>query len=231
MTTDITLLEQDIISDIDEREELMFWVKSLHPRYGFSERDEQLFLSYSIPIVYSIWEGFVQTSFQIYIRELNKEFTRLELNIDSVCEPIFVYHMESTFRQFKQYPNPKSDEDKPKIVKKKVDFFNALGLFYKSNTLQIHPNINTESNVGFNVLNRILNDFNLEKIPPHENNYSLKDELGKLLQIRNAVAHGQKSSIVVNREDLERAINLVKKLMPLVFERIKTGFIEKSYLK
>jgi hypothetical protein len=139
--------------------------------------------------------------------------------------------MESTFRQFKQYPNPKSDEDKPKIVKKKVDFFNALGLFYKSNTLQIHPNINTESNVGFNVLNRILNDFNLEKIPPHENNYSLKDELGKLLQIRNAVAHGQKSSIVVNREDLERAIKLVDKLMDLVFERIKNGFIEKSYLK
>jgi hypothetical protein len=112
-----------------------------------------------------------------------------------------------------------------------VDFFNALGLFYKSHTLQIHPNINTESNVGFNVLNRILNDFNLEKIPPHENNYSLKDELGKLLQIRNAVAHGQKSSIVVNREDLERAIKLVDKLMDLVFERIKNGFIEKSYLK
>jgi len=232
MTTDITLLEQDIISDIDEREELMFWVKSLHPRYGFSERDEQLFLSYSIPIVYSIWEGFVQTSFQIYIRELNKELTRLELNIDSVCEPIFVYHMESTFRQFKQYPNPKSDEDKPKIVKKKVDFFNALGLFYKSNTLQIHPDISTESNVGFNVLNRILNDFNLQKIPEYpEPEYSLKLELHTLLDTRNKVAHGQKSSIVVKREDLERAINLVKKLMPLVFERIKTGFIEKSYLK
>ena len=231
MTTDITLLEQEIMSDIDEREELMSRIRLMYARYGFSERDEQLFLNYSIPIVYSIWEGFVQTSFQIYIRALNKELTRLELNIDSVCEPILVYHMESTFRQFKQYPNPKSDEDKPKIVKKKVDFFNALGLFYKSHTLQIHPNINTESNVGFNVLNRILNDFNLEKIPTHENNYSLKDELGKLLQIRNAVAHGQKSSIVVNREDLERAINLVKKLMPLVFERIKTGFIEKSYLK
>jgi hypothetical protein len=228
MTTDITLLEQDIMSDIDEREELMFWVRSLHPRYGFSERDEQLFLSYSIPIVYSIWEGFVQTSFQIYIRELNK----LEIKIDNVCEPILVYHMESAFRQFKQYPNPKSDEDKPKIVKKKVDFFNALGLFYKSNTLEIHPNINTESNVGFNVLNRILNDFNLEKIPEYpEPKYSLKDELHTLLQIRNAVAHGQRNSIVVNREDLERAINLVKKLMPLVFERIKTGFIEKKYLK
>jgi len=51
------------------------------------------------------------------------------------------------------------------------------------------------------------------------------------LQIRNSVAHGQKSAIGVNREDLERAIKVVDKLMELVFERIKTGFIERSYLK
>lgn len=229
MTTDITLLEQEIMSDIDERKELMSWLKLLYVRYGFLEEDEQLFLNYSIPIVYSIWEGFVQTSFQIYIRELNK----LELNIDNVCEPILVYHMESTFRQFKQYPNPKNDEDKPKVVKRKVNFFNALGQFYKSNTLEINANINTESNVSFNVLNRILRDFQLEEIKDYsEPKYSLAHELDKfLLHIRNTVAHGQKSSIVVNREDLERAIKLVDKLMDLVFERIKTGFIEKSYLK
>jgi hypothetical protein len=221
MTTDITLLEQEIMSDIDERKELMSWLKLLCVRYGFLEEDEQLFLNYSIPIVYSIWEGFIQTSFQIYIRELNK----LELNIDNVYESIFIYHIESTFPQFKQYP----EQDK---FRKKVNFFDKLGQFYKSNPFEINPNINTESNVGFNVLNRILSDFNLEKIPEYpEPKYSLKDELHTLLKIRNAVAHGQKSAIVVNREDLERAIKLVDKLMDLVFERIKTGFIEKSYLK
>lgn len=221
MTSDITLLEQDILSDIDEREELMSWVRLLYLRYGFSERDEQLFLNYSIPIVYSIWEGFVQTSFQVYIRELNK----LELSINDVCNPILIYHIESRFPQFKQYPEP----DK---FTKKVIFFDKLGQFYSSNPFVINANINTESNVGFNVLNRILKDFNLEKIPEYpEPKHSLKDELHTLLQIRNAVAHGQKISIVVKREDLDRSIELVKKLMPLVFERIKTGFIEKSYLK
>ena len=117
---------------------------------------------------------------------------------------------------------------------KKVKFFEQLGQFYQSNTLEISAKVNTESNVSFKVLNRILNDFKLETIPTHpepNSNYSLQDDLDKfLLKIRNDVAHGQ-NSIVVNREDLERSIKLVDRLMDLVFERIKTGFITKSYLR
>jgi len=221
MATDPTFLEQEILSDIEERRELMSRIKLLCPRYGFSLEDEALFLNYSIPIVYSIWEGFIQTSFQIYIRELNK----LNLNINNICHPILIYHIESEFPQFKQYP----EKDK---LKKKVNFFEKLGQFYQCNTLEINPKVNTESNVGFNVLNRILTDFNLETIPEYpEPKYSLPNELDKfLLKIRNNVAHGE-NSIVVNREDLERAIKLVHKLMDLVFERIKTGFTNNSYFR
>jgi len=222
MTNQITLLEQQIMSDIEERRELMSRLRLLYIRYGFSPRDEELFLYHSIPIIYSIWEGFIQTAFKIYIQELNK----LELTIDQLCDSITIYHIESTFPQFKQYP----DAEK---FKKKVNFFNNLRVFYKTNPLEINPNINTESNVGFKVLNRILTEFNLEKIPEYpEPRYSLEEELDKfLLKIRNTVAHGQQSSIVVKREDLERAIKLVDKLMDLVFDRIKTGFINRSYLK
>lgn len=221
MATDPTLLEQEIMSDIVERRKLMSRIRALCPRYGFSPEDEALFLNYSIPIVYSIWEGFIQTSFQIYIRELNK----LNLKISDICYPILIYHIESEFPQFKQYP----EKDK---LNKKVIFFDKLGLFYKCNALEISAKVNTESNVGFNVLNRILKDFNLETILTHpEPNYSLQDDLDKfLLKIRNSVAHGQ-NSIVVDREGLDRAIKLVDRLMDLVFEKIKTGFINKSYLR
>ena len=221
MATDPTLLEQEIMSDIDERRDLMSRLKALSPRYHFLAEDEALFLNYSIPIVYSIWEGFIQTSFQIYIRELNK----LNLTINHICDPIFLYHIESKFPQFKEYPQKDNSS-------KKVKFFEKLGQFYQSNTLEISANVNTESNVSFKVLNRILKDFKLETIPTHpEPNYSLQDDLDKfLLKIRNNVAHGQ-NSIVVNREDLERSIKLVDRLMDLVFERIKTGFITQSYLR
>lgn len=221
MATHPTLLEQEIMSDIDERRDLMSRLKALSPRYHFLPEDEALFLNYSIPIVYSIWEGFIQIYFQIYIRELNK----LNLTINHICEPIFLYHIESKFPQFKEYPQ----KDK---FSKKVKFFEELGQFYQSNTLEISAKVNTESNVSFKVLNRILKEFKLETIPTHpEPNYSLQDDLDKfLLKIRNNVAHGQ-NSIVVKREDLERSIKLVDRLMDLVFERIKTGFITQSYLR
>jgi len=218
MTDGLTYLEEEIMSDIDERKTLMSKTRTLCPRYNFSEEDERFFLNYSIAIIYSIWEGFIQTSFQAYVRELNK----LGLTIDTVCKPILVCHIESTFKQFKQYPTK---------FKNKVSFFDKLNQFRQSNTFVIRAAVNTESNVGFNVLNRILEESGLEKIPEYpELRYSLRTELDNfLLKIRNASSHGD-NSVVVNRDDLDRAIKLVETLMDLVFERIKAGFKKKSYL-
>lgn len=214
----LTILEREILSDINERKELMFHTKTLFLRYGFLPDDEQFFLNYSFPIVYSIWEGFIQTSFQTYIREIN----RLNLSIDDICKPLLVYTTESRFKQFNQYPQEHN---------KKVNFFDKLKIFYSTSSFEIIPDVNTESNVGFKVLNRIMREFNLEEITEYPKpKYSLKIELDKfLLKIRNDVAHG-KNSVVVGREDLDRAITLIETLMDLVFENIKKGFlIDNSY--
>lgn len=212
------MLEQEIRSDIDERQKLMLQIKTLYLRYGFNEKDEQLFLNYSIPTIYAIWEGFIQTVFQTYIQELNK----LNLSINTICKPILVYHIESKFKQFKEYPEKFTG---------KVAFFEKLDQFYHAEFIDITQAVNTESNVGFNVLNKILETFNLEKISEYpESHYSLRQELDNfLLKIRNAVAHGQ-NSIVVNREDLDRAIKLVSTLMDLVLDNVIKGFESKSYL-
>ncbi|MEY3305580.1 MAG: MAE_28990/MAE_18760 family HEPN-like nuclease [Pseudanabaena sp.] len=213
-----SFLEQELTSEIDERRDLMLRLKVLLKRLKL-EQDKQLFLSYSIPIIYSVWEGFVKIAFEIYIKELNK----LNLSIDNICDSIFVYHMESRFSQLRNYPQD---------FKSKVKLFNNLQKIYVNNTLSIHPVVNTESNVNFNVLNRLLGEFNLEKIDDYiQPRYSLADELdGFLLKIRNAISHGDKS-IVVSEEELIRSISLVEKLMDLVFERIRNGFITESYRK
>lgn len=212
------MLEQEIRSDIDERQKLMLQIKTLYLRYGFNEKDEQFFLIYSIPAVYAIWEGFVQTAFQTYIQELNNS----NLTVNTICKPILVYHIESSFKQFREYPERFNG---------KVAFFDKLNIFYNAEFIDITQTVNTESNVGFDVLNKILKTFNLEKIPEYpEPRYSLPQELDNfLLKIRNAVAHGQ-NFIVVNREDLDRAIKLINKLMDLVLEKIIKGFESKSYL-
>jgi len=216
-----TLLEEEIQSDIDSRNELLLSTKTLYVRYGFSRLDEQFFLNYSIPIVYSIWEGFMQTSFQTYIRVINREIVNQSLSIDKICKSILVYHMETKFKQFKQYPN---DE------KSKYKFYDNLSTFYKDSNFQIYPTINTQSNVGFEVMNKILQCFNLTPISEYPiSRYNIADELDKfLLKIRNDVAHGV-NAVLVNRDDLERAIRLVEFLMQLVFDSIKEGYRNQTF--
>lgn len=218
MSNELSPLKQEIISDVEERKRLMLQIKTLSLRYGFNEKDEQLFLSYSIPIIYSLWEGFIQNSFRTYIQELNK----LDLKVDDIYKKLLIYHMESNFKQFREYP--KNDQ-------RKLSFFDNLHIFYKSESIQINPVVNTESNVGFDVLNRILRDFNLESIPEYPKpRFSLKEELDKFfLKIRNTVAHGQ-DSIKISREDLVRAIELVELLMDMVLDRLTNGFQRKTYL-
>ncbi len=210
------MLEQEIKSDIEERQKLMLQIKTLYLRYEFNERDEQLFLIYSIPAVYAIWEGFIQTALQTYIQELNK----LKLTVDSFCKSILIYYLESKFPQFREYP---------KDYAKKELFFNKLNMFYTGKSVDISTSVNTESNVDFKVLNKILKEFNLELVEEYfEPGFSLKQKLKDFLIIRNAVAHGNGST--VNREDLENAIKLVHILMDLVLEKIIIGFASKSYL-
>ena len=110
MTANLTILEQDIRSDIGERQQLMLQIKTLYLRYQFNERDEKLFLSYSMPAIYAIWEGFIQTSFKTYVQEINK----INLSVNTVHKQILCYHIENSFKQFKQYP---------KNYNKKVVFF------------------------------------------------------------------------------------------------------------
>ena len=135
-----------------------------------------------------------------------------------------MFNTELRFRQFRQYPLKHTH---------KASFFEKLRQFYKAETFEIIPIVSTESNVGFKVLNRIMEDFNLETIPDYpkpKENYSLKQELDRfLLKIRNDIAHGN-NPITVKREDLERAIILVEMLMDLVYERIRKGFlVDKSF--
>lgn len=212
------MLEQEIKSDIQERKELMSKIKTFSSRYPFDSEDKELFLRYSIPTVYAIWEGFIQTSFQTYVDELNT----LNLTTMTLCKPILVYHLETNFKQFKEYPGKPTG---------KIVFFDKLSQFYQSESIEITREINTESNVGFNVLNKILAIFNLQGIQEYpEPRYSIKQDLdGFLLRKRNAIAHGELST-AVSQEDIERAIYLIETLMDLVFDRIIEGFETQSYL-
>lgn len=220
------MLEQAIRSDVEERQRLMLKIKALHLRYGFHEEDAQIFLNYSIPAIYAIWEGFITTALHTYIVELNQ----LNLTFDSVCESILIQNFEKKFGEY------------PKTKDKKTEFLKNIFEFYANPIINIPKGVKTKSNVNHEVLNEILSDFGLPILQDQLivyselSNYpnlplknSLYKELTRLLDNRNAVAHGQ-NSVVIHRSDLERAIKLVETLMDLVCDRIVNGFQNETYL-
>jgi hypothetical protein len=211
---------EDIAEDIIWRKDELLTCKTLPFLHDFTDIHKEFLIKHSIPIIYSIWEGFVQTSFQTYIRELNK----LNLTRFHYCNNIIIHTLESKFPQFKEYPVE---------YRKKDNFITNLEVFL-AGQFEISNKVNTESNVAFDVLNKLLSKFNLQEIPNHPFKQGLKD----LLMQRNRIAHGDNSLVVnsTNFDDFVQKINdfiiLIEELMELIHERFKEGYnVKKSYLK
>lgn len=210
----------DIIEDIEWRKEQLLMCKTIPFLNDFSSSHREFLIKHSIPVVYSIWEGFVQSAFQTYVRELN----RLSLDRRQYCNNIIVHTLETKFPQFREYP---SDYNKRERFIDRLEDFLA-GQF------EITTIIDTESNVGFDVINKLLHKFNLQDLP----HYPYKQELKSLLMHRNRISHGD-SSLVINSDNTQEFIDkiseftrLIEDLMEMILERFKIGFnMVKSYLR
>ena len=169
---------------IEERVSILFEIERtiFTQRYSLSWKHQDILSKQSISMIYSIWEGFIQKSFNLYIDELNK----IDIELHDFCDSIVIHHMENYFKQFKEYPSKDS---------RKMFFFNSLKEFRTGNNFSIPRTINTESNVGFSVLNKLLENFSIGKFPQHWKDYShpnpdLQKSLEFFLQMRNTIAHG-----------------------------------------
>jgi RiboL-PSP-HEPN len=219
---DVTL--QEII---EERISVLFEIERaiFTNRYSLSSKHQDIFSTQSISMIYSIWEGFIQKSFNLYIDELNKA----SIDFHDFCDEIVIYHMEDFFKQFKEYPENNN---------KKVKFFSSLKVFHTSSNCSISRVVNTESNVGFNVLNKLLKSFALEKFPEHWKDYAhpnpnLKDSLKLFLRLRNAVSHGGDltSDDKIDQKVYDRFKRLVIALMYEIRLKMLSGLEHKTFLK
>ncbi len=211
--------EEEITDDIKWRSEQLLIAKTLPFTHDFSESHKEFLIKYSIPIIYAVWEGFVQNVFQIYVRQLNK----LSLTIDEYCINILAHTVDSAFPQLKEYPGDFND---------RIKFIVKLNSFFQSD-FQVSAIIKTQSNVELEMLNKILFRFNLDPIP----HFPYKQQLKDLLKYRNRIAHGDNSLVISkdNFEDFKKRIDdfviLVESLMHEVFKNISTGYNDtRSYL-
>jgi hypothetical protein len=216
--------EQALLEQIEERESTLFEIEKVifTKRYKLSQKHFNIFSLQSITMIYAVWEGFIQKSCQLYIEKINS----LEIEFENLSDEIQVFHLENTFKQFKQYPEKKQ---------KKVKFYAELAGFHQIDVHQIHGHINTQSNVSFENLNIILNTLSLEAFKETWGIYThpkpnLKESLKTFLRYRNSVAHGGDISAEekVTKEVYEKYRDLVRNLMYEIYERMQYGIKNKK---
>ena len=183
---------EEILADIEWRTSELATLKSIPIRYSFSPDHKDLHIKYSVPAIYSIWEGFVKNCFTIYSNHLNT----LSLRRSEISYALLTHQLDSEC----DFNNPRVHFDK------KIKLVQSLDELFKD-TITIKPMVPTESNVNLKVLNRILERF---CVPEIDEKYSRG--LNKLLLFRNKIAHGE-NSIIVNMTHVTEFISLVENLM------------------
>ena len=194
-------------------------------RYRLSKRHYSLLAVQSIAILYSYWEGYVQNSFRLYIEYINS----LGLDFNSLSDEIIVFHMDRAFRQFREYPRK---------TKQKITFYDKLQGHFSENKHNIFRVVDTESNVGFEVLNKLLRQFSLQEFPEYWEQYTypnpnLKETLDTFIRYRNGVAHGGDiaSEEKITQDVYEKYRKLINDLMYSMHDKFMDGIQNRTYLK
>jgi hypothetical protein len=211
---------------IEERQNILFEIERtiFTKRYSLSVNHKEIFSAQSISMIYSVWEGFIQDAFTLYIDEINSEVT----SFYELSDEILIHCMENEFKQFYDYPTKNN---------KKVFFFNNLKDFYSLDAPQVISRVvNTESNVSFSVLNKLLRRFSLKEFPEHWESYThpkpnLKETMNLLLKLRNEVAHKGSLAYKIDQDTYIRYKDLVISLMYETSQKMINGLQDKTFKK
>lgn len=218
---------EELLSIIEESESTLNEIERViyTNRYKLSKKHVDIFSVQTVSMIYSIWEGFIQKSFSLYVVELSK----LRIPYMHFIDELIIFHMEATFKQLRNYPGKKD---------KKIYFYNQLKQLYSSDVFEFYPNINTESNVNFEVMNRLLAQFGLETFAEYWGEYtypqsSIKDAMKSFINYRNGVSHGGdlSSEEKVTQDTFNKYKQLVLDLMNGIYDKFELATTEKTYLK
>ncbi len=219
--------ESEHLSMIEQYENSSFEIERIFftQRYKLSKKHYSLLAVQSISILYSYWEGYVQNSFKLYIEYLNS----LHIEFRQLSEEIVVFHMENTFKEFREYPEK---------LNRKINFFDKLDEHFSEGEHNIFQSVNTESNVGFSVLNKLLTQFSLTPFPEYWERYTypnanLKETLNTFLRYRNGVAHGGdvSSEEKVTQEVYAKYRILINDLMYAIHDKFMEGIQNRTYIR
>lgn len=207
----MTSIEEELEADIYWRQGQLSTLRSIGKHNSLSLHQCECLRIYTIPAIYSLWEGFIKQSFSIYIRAINqKRIPLLELHLN------YITHLVDN--QINLQNARQKVESKRKCV-------SELCKLFTNKYASVSEKIPTDSNVNYEVLNKILQTFNLDCMDK-----KWEKGLNKLLCFRNKIAHGE-NSIVVDNKDIEFFSQILNDMMVEVCSLIVIGIKEQRYLK
>ncbi len=179
---------------------------------NISSQHQDLFLRMTIPYLYAHWEGFALDS----LKKLINYFNKLRLQHEDVKINIFVLSLNDKFNFLK---GKQSFSQKYEFSE---NFLKSL-----ENELKFDKkNIDTKSNLKFDVLTELCEIFGFEK----QRFENFRHDLDKLVNIRNSIAHGE-NSYVLSLENFDKYIELINDLMFHLQTEIEEYLSQKRYLK
>jgi hypothetical protein len=206
------IILKDIEADIAWRMAELGSLKSIPLRYNLLPHHKEMIIKYTIPSIYALWEGFVKNSFRRYVEEINS----LNLAISDIHINLLVHSLTSLDKL--RLENPRNSFKSKKEFTE--HYFQVI-----SRPFEISKIIPTRSNVNFEVINEILQLFNLEFLPK-----SFDKPLDKLVLFRNSIAHGE-VRIPIKIKDIEMFSQLLNDLMIEIILRIEKGLVSRTYKK
>lgn len=203
---------ESITTDMDWRLGELGVLKSIPYRYHMNEGHVDMLRRYLVPAIYGLWEGFVKNTMMVYIGEINKASVMADaLSMNTL---LYSTKVDENLRLT-------TIRDKRPVQEKFIKNFRR----FISSPICIKPLVDTESNVNLDVANKLLGAFNIEMLP----NDKYGGRLHKLLNFRNAIAHGD-NSISVKDEEIAEFSQLIVELMAEIATRVENGLAIKSYL-
>ncbi len=199
-------IDEDIIWRIDEISIIKMNVIAI-PNRG---KRKDVAYRYSLPAIYSVWEGFIFKTMTEYIRKLNDmQIPIKDANLDLV--------MNCAYDKF-DLNNARNAIDKRRVLVKSIYDFMVNGV------LTMPFKVPTNSNVDFECLTKIHSKYNLDL--PDESKFQAC--LDKHVNLRNKVSHGD-NSIRIDQTHIDAFANCVIDLMYDIKEIVIKNIANASY--
>lgn len=161
-----------------------------------SEEYVNIYLKMTIPMIYAHWEGFCVASFKILLDFINNKKKK-------GCE---VSYSLLTYANQRAYDKLKGKHS----FSQKVEF-SKLFIESLEKDINLSGKLDTKSNLNYKVLKDVLSIFEMDNTLYVQ----YEDSLNKLVNLRNAIAHGENSRMI-DKDCMNENIALVIELMDTV---------------